>query len=135
MVRADSNLATLFHIIMIITGIVVIIGALMHAKVILVPFMMAIIVVIVSRGPIFWFQKKGVPEWLALCLVIILLGGVILPVVTVVGSSMKDFLQNIPQYKTELQQQTDQFYTFMRSKGVHLSGKGFDQMLNPGSVM
>ena len=135
MVRSDSNLATLFHIIMILAGIAVIISAMIQAKVILIPFMMAIIVVIISRGPIFWFQKKGVPEWLALCLVIILLGGSILLVVTVVGSSMKDFLQNIPQYKTELQQQTDQFYTFMRSKGVHLSGKGFDQILNPGVVM
>jgi predicted PurR-regulated permease PerM len=120
---------------MTIAGIVVIVAAMMHAKVILVPFMMALLIVIVSRGPISWLHGKGLPEWLALFLVMIIFCAAILLTVMIVGSSAQDFLHNIPGYQTKLHQQVEQFYTVLGNKGVHLKGKGLHQIINPGAVM
>ena len=129
--KSDSDTFSVFHIIMIITGLVVIIGGMMQARVVLVPLIMAIFIAIVCRGPISWFQGKGVPEWLALFMVLALLCCAGLFAVVVVGSSVKDFLHNIPEYESKLRQQMEQLYTFLGSKGVHLEEKGLRETLKP----
>ncbi len=130
-----ANITPVFQMIMTITGIVVIIGGMMHATVVLIPLMMATFIAIVCSGPIFWFQKKGVPEWLALILVMTLVCCAVLLALLVVGSSVKDFIHNVPEYETKLQQQMGQFSTFLAGKGVHLKGKGLNEILKPSSAM
>jgi predicted PurR-regulated permease PerM len=121
--------------IMIFTGIVVIIAGMMHSRTVLIPLMMATVIAIISSGPIAWFQKKGLPQWLAILLVMLLMCGVAMLALVVVGSSVKDFMQNLPAYETKLQQQMDQLYTFLDSKGLHLKGKGIAEILDPASAM
>ena len=135
MTREPSNSATSFQTIMTIAGLVVIVAALMQAKAILIPFMMALLIVIISRGPISWLHEKGLPEWIALSLVMIFFCAGIFLAMMVVGSSAQDFLKNVPEYQTKLQQQVEQLYDVLASKGVHLKGKGVSEILNPGAVM
>lgn len=135
MTREPSNSATSFQTIMTIAGLVVIVAALMQAKAILIPFMMALLIVIISRGPISWLHEKGLPEWIALSLVMIFFCAGIFLTIMVVGSSAQDFLKNVPEYQTKLHQQVEQLYDVLDSKGVHLKGKGVSEILNPGAVM
>ena len=133
--KSELNTFSIFHIIMIIAGLVVIIAGMMQAKAVLVPLMMAIFIAIICSGPISWFQRKGVPEWLALFMVLALLCCAGLFAVVVVGSSVNDFLKNIPEYGKKLHQQMEQLFTFLGSKGLHLEGNGLREMLNPEAVM
>ncbi len=135
MKHADVTDSSVFHGIMIITGIVVIIGGMMHARTVLVPLMMATVIAIVSSGPITWFQKKGLPQWLAILLVMVLICCIALLALLVVGSSAKDFLHNLPAYENKLHQQMEQLYTFLGSKGLHFKEKGIAKIFNPASAM
>jgi predicted PurR-regulated permease PerM len=135
MKRTDVTIPSIFYVIMIITGLVVIIAGMMNAKAVLNPLMMAIFIAIVCSGPISWFKEKGFPEWLALFMILTFLCGVGLLAVIVIGSSVKDFLHNIPEYETELRQQMDQLYIFMSSKGVHLKDKGLMEIIKPEAAM
>ena len=131
MKRPDVNVPPVFYVIMIFTGIVVIIGGMMHSRPVLIPFMMATVIAVISSGPITWFQKKGLPEWLAILLVMVLMCGIAMLAILVVGSSAKDFMQNLPTYEDKLSQQMQQLYAFLDNKGVHLKGKGIGEILNP----
>ncbi len=134
--RSDIDIASVFYVIMIITGLVIITGGMMQARTLLIPLMMASFIAIVSSGPILWFQKKGCPKWLALFLVLALVCCAVLLSILVVGTSVKDFVHNIPEYENKLQQQVEQLYVFLGSKGVHLKGKGMAEVLfNPASAM
>ncbi len=62
MKSSDLDSSNVFRTIMIITGLVVIIGGMMQAKVILIPLMMAIFIAILCSGPMSWFQGKGIPN-------------------------------------------------------------------------
>ena len=136
MKRSDVDISSVFYVIMIITGLVVITGGMMHARAILIPLMMASFIAIVSNGPISWFMEKGCPQWLALFLVLALFCCAVLLSLLVVGTSVKDFLHNIPEYENKLHQQMEQLNAFLGSKGVHLKGKGMTGVLfNPASVM
>jgi AI-2 transport protein TqsA len=132
---AASSNSIIFKAIIMMAGLVVVVAGLMQAKVVLIPLMMAILVVVVTRGPIDWLRRKGTPDWLAHLLVLVLFCSAILLVVMVVGSSMADFVQNVPKYQASLQQQTERLETVLAGKGIHLQGSRLHEMLNPGSVM
>lgn len=133
--RSEVDISSVFYVIMIITGLVVITGGMMQARTLLIPLMMASFIAIVSSGPISWFQEKGCPQWLALFLVLALACCVVLLSILVVGTSVKDFLHNIPEYENKLHQQMEQLHAFLGSKGVHLKGKGMAEVFNPASAM
>jgi len=127
--------AVIFKTVIMLAGIVVVIAGLMNAKVVLIPLMMAILIVVVIRGPINWLQGKGASNWLANLLVLALFCSTILLVVMVVGSSMTDFVKNVPGYQANLKQQTQHLDTFLANKGIHLHGVRLEEVINPGSVM
>ena len=132
---SDINIPSIFYVIMIITGLVVITGGMMHAKAVLIPLMMAAFITIISSGPLSWFKEKGFPQWLALLVSLALFCLVTTLALLVVASSMKEFVHNIPEYQNTLQQQMEQFSAFLGSKGVHLEGKRIADIFNPSSAI
>ena len=135
MKQNDVSVPPVFYVIMMFTGIVVIIAGMMHSRTVLIPLMMATVIAIISNGPTVWFQKKGLPQWLAILLVMVLMCCVTLLALVVVGSSVKDFMQNLPAYEEKLSQQMQHLYAFLDNKGVHLKGKGIADILDPASAM
>ena len=133
--KNDASIPGVFFVIMMFTGIVIIIGGMMHARTILIPFMMATFIAVISSGPISLFRKKGLPEWLAILLVMGLMCGIAFLAALVVGSSVKGFMQNLPAYEDKLHQQMENLYTFLGSKGLDLKGKGFGYILKPAAAM
>ena len=103
--QTDSKTFTVFNLVIIIAGLVVIIAGMMYAKTILIPLMMAVFIAIVCSGPVSWFRDKGVPGVLALFIVLTLLCAVGLLAAVVVGSSVTDFMQNLPEYEAKLHHQ------------------------------
>lgn len=57
-----SSTSLIIKVIMVFAGLVVGVAGLMQAKAVLVPFMMAVLVVVITRGPINWLQEKGSPK-------------------------------------------------------------------------
>ena len=135
MKQNDLSVSPVFYVIMMITGIVVIIGGMMHSRTVLIPLMMATVIAIISNGPTTWFQKKGLPQWLAILLVMVLICCIALLTLVIVGSSAKDFMYNLPTYEDKLHQQMQHLYAFLDNKGVHLKGKGIGEILDPASAM
>jgi len=58
-------------ILVTIAAFVIVVAGMSAAKVILVPFLLAAFIAIISAPPLFWLQRKGLPTWLALVIVII----------------------------------------------------------------
>ena len=135
MKRTDVTISSVYYVIMIFTGLVVIIAGMKYAKAVLIPLMMAIFIAIVCNGPVSWLRRKGVPDWLAVFMVLALFCIFGLLAVIVVGSSAIDFTHNISEYQAKLHQQMEQLDNFLASKGVHLKGKGPKKILNPETAM
>jgi AI-2 transport protein TqsA len=135
MKQATSNTMVIFKTILLIAALVVIVAGLMQVKVVLIPLMMSILVVVFTRAPINWLKTKGVPRWLAHLLVMVMFCSAILLAVLVVGSSMEDFVQNVPEYQTSLQQKTEQLRSVLNRRGINLKEGQIEDVLNPGVVM
>ncbi len=123
------------QILITIAAIVIVVAGMRAATVILVPFLLAVFISIISATPLFWLQRKGLPTWLALITVIlgILLVGFLM--VWLVGSSVKDFSNNLPVYEEKLKLQTAGIIAWIGKLGIDISDFGITEIFNPGAAM
>ena len=114
---------------------VIVVAGMRAAANILVPCLLATFIAIISTPPLFWLQKKGLPAWLALLIVIagIFLIGAL--VALLVGSSVKDFTAGLPLYEEKLKQQTTATIDWLNKLGIDTSKLALDEFLNPAAVM
>ena len=82
---------------------VIVVAGMKAAVDIIVPFLMAIFLAIISTPALFWLRGKGFSTGLAIIIVslVILLGGIL--VGTVLTTSIADFTTDLPQYATKME--------------------------------
>lgn len=115
--------------------LVIVAAGLSAGKVILVPFLLAGFIAILSAAPMFWLQRRGLPTWLALLLVILTVFMVGLLLAGLVGTSVSDFSKNLPLYEARFRQQTDALIAWLALKHISLSGQVLAEVFDPGAAM
>ena len=85
-----------------IAAVIVIIYGMQAAKVLLVPFLLALFFALITIRPMLWLQAKGVPSVLAAILVVFGLMLFLATVGSVVGSSIGEFTAALPGYQAQL---------------------------------
>ena len=114
---------------------VILVAGMRVAAPILVPFLLSIFIVILCAPFLYWLQKKGVPEVLA---VLSVLAGVIalfLILVALVGTSLNEFTRDLPDYQQRLTAETAGLITWLETHGVTLSSQMVTDFVNPAKVM
>ncbi|RJP78083.1 MAG: AI-2E family transporter [Desulfobacteraceae bacterium] len=123
------------QILVTMASFVVIVAGMRAAEAIINPFLLAVFIAIISASPMFWLQKKGVPAWLSILIVVlgILLIGVIIS--TMVGTSVRDFSKELPTYQASLKGQTTAIIAWLDKTGFHISRLALVELLDPGAAM
>lgn len=123
------------QILVTIASFIIIVAGMRAAEVILVPFLLAAFIAIISASPMFWLQKRGFPTWLSLFIVVlgILLAGFL--VSAMVGSSVRDFSKDLPEYQAKLKNQTASVIAWLEKTGFELSGPALGETFDPGAAM
>lgn len=83
-------------------AVVVIIYGMQAAKVLLVPFLLAVFFAMISVRPMLLLQRKGVPSVLAALLIVLALMLMLIVVGTIVGTSIAEFTAALPGYQARL---------------------------------
>jgi len=123
------------QILVTIAAFVIVVAGMSQAKVILVPFLLAAFIAIIVASPLFWLQRKGLPTWLAL--IIVILGVLVIGLLIggLVGSSVKDFSRDLPVYEAKLRQQTTLVMGWLDNLGIDISDPAITGAFDPGSAM
>ncbi len=121
---------------MISAAIVVIIYGMQMAKVILVPFLIAVFLALITVRPMLWLQEKRVPSILAALLIVTTIVMILAVVGTILGTSIADFTAAIPGYQARLDVIVDRAVKFVAE---HTSGdesiQSLGDMVDPGWAM
>ena len=83
-------------------AVIVIIYGMQAAKVLLVPFLLAVFLALISVKPMLWLQSKRVPSVLAVLLIVTTMMLIIGLVGTIVGTSIAEFTAALPTYQARL---------------------------------
>jgi predicted PurR-regulated permease PerM len=81
-----------------VAAVIVIVYGMQAAKVLLVPFLLAVFLALISVRPMLWMQQKKVPSIAAALLIVIAMMLILAGVGGIVGTSIADFTAAPPKF-------------------------------------
>ncbi|OEU60865.1 MAG: hypothetical protein BA870_06235 [Desulfuromonadales bacterium C00003094] len=123
------------QILVTLASLVLVLAGLQAAKAILVPFLLAAFIAIISTSPMTWLQRKGLPTWLALLMVIlvVLLFGLLMA--GLIGTSVRDLSGSLPEYEAKLRELTTVTVGWLQKLGLNISVSVVTELLDPAAAM
>lgn len=126
--RSVSLAGTLAALVIILAGVKV-------AAPILVPFLLAIFIFVIFRPFASALRRRGVPEWLALTLVILLILLFTFLMATLLTLSVQNFSQKIPYYTDRLTVYQEDILQLAAKYKVPVKDELLANFFDPGKVM
>ena len=115
---------------------IVIIYGMQMAKVLLVPFLIAAFLALITVRPMLWLQSKRVPSFLAALIIVSSIMLLLAAVGLVLGSSIADFTAAVPGYQQRLGVIVGGVLNFLvETLNIDASEESLRKMINPGWVM
>lgn len=130
-----SSISPMARTLIVGAAFVVIVAGLKTAETLLVPFLLSVFIALIFSPMLGWLKKRSVPSGVAICLIIALVVVVGWLIGILVGSSINDFRENLPEYQARLQQMSGSFLTWLSEKGIKLDMEQMRQSFNPSKVM
>jgi len=119
-----------------LAALVVVIYGLQMMSVLLVPFLIAAFLALVTVRPMLWLQSRRVPSSIAALIIVTTLMLILAVVGTIVGSSIADFTAALPAYQARLDAVIDRAFEFaVKNLNVDESVESIGDMIDPGWAM
>ena len=118
-----------------IAALIIIFAGLIYAKSIITPFLLALFISIVCEQPISWLEKKRMPRWLAL--IIVLLGMIVLftGFAFLIGETVSSFSGNLSKYESTLTDLSNSFIQFLNEKGYKIKQDQIFNLVQPAKIL
>ena len=127
--------STTLHFFVISAAFIILVAGMRSAADMLVPFLLAIFISIIATPPLHWLQNKNLPRWLAMLTVITGIIGCSSLMIALVGSSITDFSQSLPEYKARLKNETQGIIILLNNYGIKTPSQLIQEYINPGAAM
>jgi predicted PurR-regulated permease PerM len=114
---------------------VVVVAGMKAADTILIPFLVSLFTAVLCGPPVFWLHRKGLPQWLAMILVVAAIMGIGFGMAAVVGNSINRFTLELPSYQARLQELTLSTIQWLDEQGIQVTGRVVQDVANPGAIM
>ena len=116
-------------------SLVVVVAGMRAAESIVVPFLLSVFIAIISAPPLFWLERKGLPRWLALLIVIAVIIAAGIGVTALVGNSIREFSRDIPEYRARINAQVLPVVEWLRAKGMAIPAGEYMSYFEPGAAV
>jgi len=101
-------------------AIVIIVFGLKYSSDVMAPIFLAATLAILFTPALWWLEKKGLPPWLALVVMVLALGGFLVLMIFILTTSLEQLTLKLPEYAALLQQRIDNLAAAMGNAGVDL---------------
>jgi predicted PurR-regulated permease PerM len=123
------------RIVIILACIVIVIAGLREASSIIVPFLLSLFIAIMCGGLFTWMRKKGIPAFLAISIIIVIIFGAIFGMGAYIGASVSDFIQQLPFYQQRIHDLMAVVIKWLRGFHIYISERMILRYFDPGSIM
>src|SRR5664280_1144065 len=126
--RENSPLVKIAALIIIFAGVI-------YAKSLITPFLLALFISIICEQPVSWLEKRKIPRWLAL--IIVVLGMIILfsGFAVLIGGTISSFSGNLSKYESTLTSLSDSFVKFLNDKGLNIHQDQLFSFVQPAKIL
>src|SRR5208337_1977422 len=130
-----SNYYSVTRLLLIAAAFVIIIGGINQAEPVLAAFLVAVFLSVIGTPPVLWLERKRVPSFVAVLIVVAGMIAVLLLIGVVVGTSINGFSAALPIYQTRLREQVSALNALLASKGIGGIDKVLLGYVKPEEVM
>ncbi len=118
-----------------LAAFVVVVAGIMSAKSIIIPFLLAAFLAIICAPPLYWLRQKGVPTFVSILLLVLVVAALETALAGLISSSMTEFSKSLPFYQTRLTTILKELIQWMEGHGIDVSEKIIMEQFDPGRVM
>ena len=114
---------------------VIIVAGMRAAAPIVNPFLLSVFLATLCAPPLFWLQRQGVPNGLAVSAIILGLLVIALILMVFVGRSLNTLSQQLPLYQERLSATLTQVFAWLNSHGLDTTKLALADYVTPRKVM
>ena len=116
---------------------IIVVAGLREASEILLPFLSALFIAVVSLPVMAWLQRNRVPTWLAVMLTVLAAAGVVSVLGVVVGQSVGEFAQVVAdsQYNQRFEELAGQLRAWAEEANLPFADRTAFELVNPEAVV
>lgn len=103
----QNQMNSVGQVMLVMAAVVVVLAGVKAASVVVVPVLLALFIAIISHPLIEWFHRLGLPRFLALLPVVVVISVMVVLLTGLVVQSANEFTQNMPQYRAQSSAQLD----------------------------
>lgn len=115
--------------------IVIIIGAMKASAEILNPFFLAVFISIIASQPAAWLIDKGIPKYLSISIVMLLLLSIGFLIGGLIGGSIGQFTKNLPSLDHNFKISLLEFIDKLDDFGIKISSQKILSLVDPAKIM
>lgn len=98
----------IFRNLLVAAAVVILVFGLKYSSEVLAPIFWAATLAILFTPALWWLEKKGLPAWLALLVMVLALGGFIILIIIILTASLEQLALRLPVYAELLQDRRDE---------------------------
>jgi len=130
-----TGLSHIQQVLFNLAALVIVVAGMRASSDILVPFLLAIFITVIANPLVIKLRSYSIPIIGAIVLVIFGIIAIGIGVTSLLGTSLNDFSDNLPQYKEMVNNSATNFFKFFEELGLHLSGSVIIEKFDPGAAM
>jgi len=119
----------------ILATFTIVVAGMKAAESLIVPFLLAAFITIVTSPPFLWMQKKGIPKALAMLIIIFSFLIFLFLIAVLIGTSVNDFTSSLPLYEAKLKSQTDALVSWLINNEFLKPDFKLSKALNPSAIL
>ncbi len=116
----DQDTSAPLRTLLAMAALVIVLAGIKASMDMMVPFLLATFIAIIAGSPVYWLSRHRVPLWLSILIVIALLLLVLVGIGALVGRSITDFTQQLPEYQARVRGLMGQGIDFLNAWGVEI---------------
>lgn len=118
-----------------LAAFVVVVAGMRASADLIVPFLLAVFIAVISAPALDWLGRRGLPRALAMLLVIVTIVGIGVAITGLVGSSLNRFTNNLPEYTSRLNGYSREIEGWLNQRGVPFDARELRSLIDASRVM
>lgn len=115
-------------------ALVIVLAGVIYAKSIITPFLLALFISIICEQPVSWLERKKIPRWLSLIIVILAMIILFTGFAFIIGGTISSFSGDLSKYEASLTTISDSFLKYLSDKGIKVPQDQIFSLLQPAKI-
>jgi predicted PurR-regulated permease PerM len=132
---AEDGSETGARLLLLVASFVVVIAGIKAAAALILPFLVAVFVALVSLPLLNWLQGRRVPTPIAVLATVALALVALVGLAVLIGGTLTSFTDQVPRYRARLHTLYTPLLDYLASWGIEISQDTVRELVDPGAAM